>query len=67
MDQEIYRKYQSKYEDLYFNDRNNVNNWKNYKSYLEELLNKNKVKYNPYYNEDDQQQEQKKLNKNIKT
>jgi hypothetical protein len=34
----LFRKYQSKYEKLYFSRNNDLNNWKNYKSYLQELL-----------------------------
>jgi hypothetical protein len=34
VDNSAFRKYQSKYEDLYFNRNNNLDNWKSYKNYL---------------------------------
>lgn len=40
------RKYQNKYEQVYFNRNNDLNNWKNYKAYLQELLKKDQME--PY-------------------
>lgn len=42
-DDELFRKYRSKYEQLYFSKQNDLGNWKNYKSYLEELLKRDRV------------------------
>ena len=38
-----FRNYKSKYEELYFNRNSNLDNWKSYKHYLQELLNRNKI------------------------
>jgi hypothetical protein len=35
VDDEVFKKYQSKYEQLYFSKHNDLSNWKNYKSYLQ--------------------------------
>lgn len=43
IDDHLYRKYHDKYEQLYFDEENNLDNWKNYKGYLQELLKKTKI------------------------
>lgn len=45
MEGSAFHKYKSKYEELYFNRNNNIDNWKNYKHYLQELLNRNKINH----------------------
>lgn len=46
VDDMMFKKYQSKYEQLYFSRNNDLNNWKNYKSYLQELLKRDQME--PY-------------------
>jgi hypothetical protein len=43
VDDMMLRKYQNKYEQLYFSRKNDLSNWKNYKSYLQELIKKDQV------------------------
>lgn len=45
VDGSAFHKYKSKYEELYFNRNNNLDNWKSYKNYLEELLKRNKIQH----------------------
>lgn len=45
MEGSAFRKYKSKYEELYFDRNNNLDNWKSYKHYLQELLNRNKIQH----------------------
>lgn len=42
-DDSLYNRYREKYSDLYFNRNNDLDNWRNYKNYLEELLKRNKI------------------------
>ena len=37
-DDQMFRKYQNRYEKLYFSRSNDLNNWKSYKAYLQEKL-----------------------------
>lgn len=46
VDDMMFRKYQNKYEQLYFSRNNDLSNWKNYKSYLQELIKKDQME--PY-------------------
>lgn len=46
VDDRMYKKYQNKYEQLYFSRNNDVNNWKNYKNYLQELIKRDQME--PY-------------------
>ena len=42
-DDQMFKKYQNRYERLYFSRNNDVDNWKNYKAYLQEKLKKNQI------------------------
>ena len=44
-DDQMVRKYQNKYEKLYFSRNNHLENWKNYKSHLQDILKRDK--YDP--------------------
>ena len=46
VDDQLFKKYQNKYEKLYFSRNNDIDNWKNYKAYLQELLKKDQME--PY-------------------
>ena len=34
-DDQMFKKYQNKYEKMYFSKNNDIDNWKNYKTYLQ--------------------------------
>lgn len=42
-DDQLRKKYEQKYEELYFGKESNLDNWRNYQSYLQELLKRNKL------------------------
>ena len=46
LDESAFRKYQNKYEQMYFSRDNDIGNWKNYKSYLQEQLKREEME--PY-------------------
>ena len=40
---QLFKKYQNKYERMYFSRNNDIQNWKNYKAYLQEKLKQNQI------------------------
>lgn len=42
-DDQMFKKYQNKYERMYFSRNNDLDNWKNYKAYLQEKLKHNQL------------------------
>lgn len=42
-DDHMFKKYQNKYEKMYFSRNNDLQNWKNYKAYLQEKLKQNQM------------------------
>ena len=45
---QMFKKYQNRYEKLYFSRNNDIDNWKNYKSYLQEVVKRDQIE--PYTN-----------------
>ena len=43
IDDDVVKTYQDKYQKLYLSKNNGINSWKNYKSYLQEVLKRDQI------------------------